>query len=167
MSEHKIIPIKYYLGVFSALVLLTIITVYTAKFVDLGSLNFVLAMFIALVKVTLVGSIFMGLLWEKNLFPLIFLAFSFIIFALFVSVSVLDTSSRSSLYAIESIYNRNDSRTPIKIDREGLLSENDGKIFRPRSEIIELKEQIQRDGIEAVLKEIQEKKEAQNKEAPE
>jgi cytochrome c oxidase subunit 4 len=54
-------PFATNIKVFSTLVFLTILTVYTAKFVDLGNLNLVLAMFIASVKGFVVLNWFMHL----------------------------------------------------------------------------------------------------------
>ena len=50
-----------------SLIFLTVLTVYTAKFVDLGEFNIILAMFIATVKVTLVLTWFMHLKGDKPL----------------------------------------------------------------------------------------------------
>ena len=57
MSEHVTSP-KAYLGVFLALMVLTAVTVYVA-FLDLGALNDVVALSIAVLKASLVVLIFM------------------------------------------------------------------------------------------------------------
>ena len=67
MSHNHVMPMKTSLIVFVSLVFLTLLTVYTAKFVDLGSFNIVLAMLIATVKVTLVLTWFMHLKGDKPL----------------------------------------------------------------------------------------------------
>jgi cytochrome c oxidase subunit 4 len=69
-SEHHIIPIKYYIGVFLLLMVLTIITVIVASF-DLehiwGPLNIIVALTIAVIKATAVVLIFMHVRWSSRL----------------------------------------------------------------------------------------------------
>lgn len=61
-DHHHIMPVKTNRIVLGSLVLLTVFTVYTAKFVDLGgNWNLVLAMFIASIKGSLVLLYFMHL----------------------------------------------------------------------------------------------------------
>lgn len=68
MSGHgelgHIVPFKVYLNVFIALIVLTVITVLTSQYVDIGSWNIVLAMVIASVKATIVALYFMHLKFE-------------------------------------------------------------------------------------------------------
>ena len=59
--SHHIMPFATNIKVFMTLVFLTILTVYTAKFVDLGSFNLVLAMFLASIKGFVVLNWFMHL----------------------------------------------------------------------------------------------------------
>lgn len=61
MSGHHVMSFATNLKVFLSLVVLTILTVYTAKYVHIEGWNLILAMFIASVKVTLV------LLWFMHL----------------------------------------------------------------------------------------------------
>lgn len=74
-----IVPLRVYQGVFVALLVLTVITVLVAKFVDLGVMNIVIAMLIASVKAMLVALFFMHLKFESKItwlyaaFPLILL----------------------------------------------------------------------------------------------
>lgn len=56
--SHSIVPVKVYVGVFLALITLTISTVAISK-VELGEYNFVVAMTIAVIKGTLVVWFFM------------------------------------------------------------------------------------------------------------
>ena len=58
-----IIPVKYYVGTLLSLIL-SIVTVLVVL-VDLGPLNIYVAMFIAILKATLVVSVFMGLYWDE------------------------------------------------------------------------------------------------------
>jgi cytochrome c oxidase subunit IV len=69
-SEHHIVPIKYYLGVFILLMVLTVITVIVASF-DLesiwGPLNAIVALTIAVIKAAAVVLIFMHVRWSSRL----------------------------------------------------------------------------------------------------
>jgi cytochrome c oxidase subunit 4 len=56
--SHPVVPIKIYVGVFLALIALTVTTVGVSK-IDLGEYNFVAAMTIAVVKALLVVLFFM------------------------------------------------------------------------------------------------------------
>ena len=67
MGHNHVMPFATNLKVFISLVALTVLTVYTAKYVDLGDYNIILAMFIATVKVTLVLTWFMHLKGDKPL----------------------------------------------------------------------------------------------------
>jgi cytochrome c oxidase subunit 4 len=56
--SHPVVPIKVYVGVFLALITLTVTTVAVSK-LDLGEYNFIAAMTIAVIKGTLVVLFFM------------------------------------------------------------------------------------------------------------
>jgi len=56
--SHPVVPVKIYVGVFLALIALTITTVAVSK-IELGEYNFVAAITIAVVKATLVILFFM------------------------------------------------------------------------------------------------------------
>ena len=58
MSEHHVVPVKTYFAVFAALMVFTAITV-AAAFVDLGALNNVVMLGIAIAKATLVVLFFL------------------------------------------------------------------------------------------------------------
>lgn len=89
MGSHHVMPFKTNLIVFISLVVLTILTVYTAKYVDLGAYNIVLAMFIATVKVSLVLAYFMHLKGDNSMNKVIALSgFGFI--ALLAGISYSD-----------------------------------------------------------------------------
>lgn len=61
-SEH-VVPVRVYLAIFAALVLLTALTTWIA-FVDLGMANVALMLGIAVTKATLVVLYFMHLRWS-------------------------------------------------------------------------------------------------------
>jgi cytochrome c oxidase subunit 4 len=56
--SHPVVPIRVYVGVFLALIALTVTTVGVSK-IDLGEYNFVAAMTIAVIKAMLVVLFFM------------------------------------------------------------------------------------------------------------
>jgi cytochrome c oxidase subunit 4 len=68
--EHPANPIKYYIGVFLLLMVLTAVTVFVARF-DLehywGPLNAIVALTIAVIKATAVVLIFMHVRWSSRL----------------------------------------------------------------------------------------------------
>lgn len=85
-ADHHIIPIKVYIRTLLALLVLTGLTVYTAKCWHLpGAGNILLAMTIATFKASLVCLFFMGLRYDRKLnvivfvFGLLFLFFFFLL----------------------------------------------------------------------------------------
>ena len=66
MSGHHVVPVKLYLLVFGALMVGTVITV-AAAFVDLGVLNNVVMLGIAILKATLVVLFFMHVKYSTRL----------------------------------------------------------------------------------------------------
>lgn len=97
-SRHPhILPLKVYLGVGGALVLLTLITVAVAQ-VHLGPFNLVVALLIATIKASLVALFFMHLLWDNKLYALIFIgAIAFL--GIFITITMLDTMRRGDIYS--------------------------------------------------------------------
>ena len=96
-SSHFIIPIKYYLITFLSLIILTIITIYTAKYVDLGkSGNVILALVIADIKASLVILFFMGLRWGST-FNRVFFLSSILFLMIFLVFTLIDYASRNDL----------------------------------------------------------------------
>ena len=65
MSEHHITPLRTYLIIAASLLFLSGVTVWVS-YIDLGSFNIVLAMFVATVKASLVAFFFMHLLWDDK-----------------------------------------------------------------------------------------------------
>jgi cytochrome c oxidase subunit 4 len=80
--SHHIMPFATNLKVFITLVFLTVLTVYTAKFVDLGRMNLVLAMFIASVKAFIVLNWFMHLKHDSTQNKIIILSTVFFLLLL-------------------------------------------------------------------------------------
>ena len=65
-QEHHVVPVLHYVGVFTALIVLTFATYWTAT-MDLGALNTVVALTIAVVKALLVVLIFMHVKYSGKL----------------------------------------------------------------------------------------------------
>ncbi len=94
--DHHIIPLKLLWAVFGGLVFLTIFTVLTAKYVDIGPLNFPLAMAIALAKASLVITFFMALKWDNKVNALI-LGLGCIFVVVFLTFTLFDTAFRGDV----------------------------------------------------------------------
>jgi cytochrome c oxidase subunit 4 len=95
MSTHEhtnqphAVPLPILLGVWALLIILTWATVAATK-VDLGSLNILLALIIAVVKSTFVALYFMHLRWDKPINAIIFCS-ALLFVALFISFALMDT----------------------------------------------------------------------------
>ena len=89
-----IMPVKVLIGVFLALVALTVLTV-KASSVDFGSYNLVVAIAIAVVKASLVVLFFMHLLYD-NPFNAIILMACLIFVSLFMVLSLTDSREYQS-----------------------------------------------------------------------
>jgi len=84
-----VVPVKVLIGVFLALVVLTIVTVEAAK-VDVGSADVIVSMAIATLKASLVVFIFMHLWYDKPLNKIAFF-FSIIFAGFFLCMILLDS----------------------------------------------------------------------------
>ena len=82
MSGHHVVPVRVYLAVFAALMVFTAITV-AAAFVDLGALNNVVMLAIAVAKATLVVMFFMHVRYSTRLIWLVVGAAIFFLAILF------------------------------------------------------------------------------------
>lgn len=86
-----VMPMRLLLGVWGALMVLTVITVAVTS-VDLGGrVNLIVAMAIATVKAGLVVTYFMHLRWDRPFHTLVFLG-SLLFVSLFISLTLLDKS---------------------------------------------------------------------------
>jgi cytochrome c oxidase subunit 4 len=95
-AEHgdtvsHVMPMKVLIGVWAALMVLTVLTVAVIK-VDLGSLNLWIAMAIATVKASLVVLYFMHMRYDRP-FNAIILVTALIFVMLFISIAMLDTKA--------------------------------------------------------------------------
>lgn len=91
MSQH-IVPIKVYIAIFTALLALTAITT-AVGYVDLGRLNALVALFIAVIKATLVILFFMHLRYSGSL-PRLVLASSLFWLVLLMGLTLSDVLTR-------------------------------------------------------------------------
>ena len=66
-----VVPVKLLVGVITALLCLTVITVLAAKIELGGPANVLLAMFIATIKASMVVAFFMHLWWDKPINALV------------------------------------------------------------------------------------------------
>jgi cytochrome c oxidase subunit 4 len=92
MSSSHIVPVKTYVFVFVALLLLAGLTTAVA-FVDLGPFNTVIALAIAFAKMLLVVSIFMHLMYSPKILRVVLIA-GFFWLALLIGLTLTDYHSR-------------------------------------------------------------------------
>lgn len=98
-NGHHIIPLKTYLGVFAALLVLTFVTVAVTRF-DFGVLaNTIIAMAVASVKATFVLAYFMHLKYDDKLYLVGFLSAIFFLVVMYF-FSILDIVTRLPLDGI-------------------------------------------------------------------
>jgi cytochrome c oxidase subunit IV len=90
--SHPVVPVKVYVSIFLALIVLTITTAAVSK-IDLGELNFVVAMTIAVVKGTLVVLFFMHVRQASSMTKL-FVAAGFFWLAILLVFVLSDYLSR-------------------------------------------------------------------------
>src|SRR4051812_41691807 len=94
--EHPILSTKTAILTGSTLLFLTAVTVWVAH-IDLGHLNFVIAMAVATLKAFLVVYFFMGMRYEPAENAMIF-ATSFIFLAVFMVLTSTDLFFRGDVY---------------------------------------------------------------------
>ena len=94
MSEH-IVPVRVYVTIFTALLMLTLLTVGVAM-IDLGRMNIVMALAIATFKALLVLLYFMHLRYSTRL-PWLVVAGGFFWLAVLILLSMSDVLSRGLL----------------------------------------------------------------------
>ena len=99
MSESHtgghITPLRTYLGVGAALLVLTVVTV-AISYVHLGPFNLVVAMLVASLKGSLVVLFFMHLLHENKLYMVVFIA-SLVFLSILIIFVMFDTMTRGDM----------------------------------------------------------------------
>jgi cytochrome c oxidase subunit 4 len=97
MSGHHVVPVRVYLAIFAALMVFTAITVAVAFF-DLGALNNVVMIAIAVVKASLVALFFMHVRYSTRLIPIVVTGGVFFLLVL-LGITMSDYVSRGWLGA--------------------------------------------------------------------
>ena len=92
MLEHHVLPVKTYLAVFAALLVLLVITVAVA-YLDLGWFSNVIAMSIAVAKTLLIVLYFMHVRFSSRL-TWVFAAAGLMWFFILVGITLSDYSTR-------------------------------------------------------------------------
>lgn len=92
-----VVPLRVLLGVWGVLVFLTWVTVGATR-IDLGSMNIVIALAIAVIKSAFVVLFFMHLRYDKPFNAVIFLSATAFV-ALFIGLALMDTKE----YAVDKI----------------------------------------------------------------
>lgn len=95
-NHHHVLDVGVMVRTGITLLILTAVTVWTSR-IDLGVLNFPLAMFIATTKALLVCLFFMGLLYDHKENSVIF-GTSFLFLAIFVGFTASDIFFRGDVY---------------------------------------------------------------------
>ena len=88
-SHVHIVPMRILAGVFAALMILTFLTV-AATWVDLGELNIVIALGVAVIKAAMVCLYFMHLRYDSPFNGMV-LVVALLFVALFIGISLLDS----------------------------------------------------------------------------
>lgn len=99
-SHHHIIPLKTYILVWGALMVLTVLTVIISRF-DFGPLNTLIAVLVATIKGTLVALYFMHLRYD-NKFNLIILLGSLFFVVIFFVPTLIDLTTRGDAIPIRN-----------------------------------------------------------------
>ena len=111
-GHAHVLPLKVYLGVGAALLVLTGLTV-SISFVPLGGFNVVVSLLIAGTKSLLVALIFMHLLWDNKLFLTVFVT-AILFLTIFISLTMFDTMDRGLVNP--------ETKSPIK--KEAVIYDN-------------------------------------------
>ena len=95
MSSTHVVPLKLYIAIFTALLVLTFVTVQVA-FIDLGIFSPVVALSIACLKATLVILFFMHVRWSDRL-NAVLVGMGFVWLVILLVILMADYASRGWL----------------------------------------------------------------------
>jgi cytochrome c oxidase subunit IV len=98
-GDH-ITPLRVYLTVATALLILTAVTV-RISLINLGGWNLVVALAVATLKATLVALFFMHLLYDKKIYMIVF-GVGIVFLAIFIALTMFDTLERGAVNPIEA-----------------------------------------------------------------
>ncbi|MBD3169901.1 MAG: cytochrome c oxidase subunit IV [candidate division Zixibacteria bacterium] len=122
--KHHALPLRVYLGVAGALMVLTVITV-AVSYVDFGGWNVVVALLIAGFKASLVALYFMHLLYDNKLYMFIFLsAVAFLV--ILIVFTMFDTVQRGRLDEIKDKPIKQQAEIYEKLKTDSLDVEHEG-----------------------------------------
>ncbi len=133
-SGPHILPLRIYLGVAGALLVLTAITVFAAQ-TDFGSWNLVVALLIAAAKAILVALFFMHLKYDNRIYSVIFVG-AILFLGIFITFTMFDTLNRGGINPLTkmpikqyaAIYESNGRPIPVSeriYDVSGRIVSND------------------------------------------
>jgi cytochrome c oxidase subunit 4 len=88
-SVGHIVPLRILFGTWAALILLTVVTV-ASTYIDLGDLNIVIALLIAVIKSAFVVLFFMHLKYDKPFHAIVFVSAALFVM-LFISLALMDS----------------------------------------------------------------------------
>ncbi len=97
--QPHVIPVKVYVAVWGALMVLTVITVVASR-INLGPVNTPLALLIATTKAALVALFFMHLLYDDR-YNIVIFGSSILFLAIFLGLTWIDPYTRGDLNEIE------------------------------------------------------------------
>lgn len=98
-THDHITPLRVYLTIATALLILTAITV-KISLINLGGWNLIVAIGVATVKASLVALFFMHLLYDKKIYMIVF-GVGVLFLAIFIALTMFDTLERGAVNAIE------------------------------------------------------------------
>jgi cytochrome c oxidase subunit IV len=95
-ADHHVLPLSLYYGVFGGLLFLTVITV-AISYMNLQSASIYVAMFVALIKASLVVGYFMHLKYDDKLLSFVGVLVIFFVFCFF-GLTLADVATRDSVH---------------------------------------------------------------------
>lgn len=98
-THDHITPLRVYLTIATALLILTAITV-KISLINLGGWNLIVAIGVATVKASLVALFFMHLLYDKKIYMIVF-GVGVLFLAIFIALTMFDILERGAVNAIE------------------------------------------------------------------
>jgi cytochrome c oxidase subunit 4 len=106
-DRQHVTPLKVYLTVGIALLILTAITV-RVSFIHLGGWNVVAALLIASTKGALVALFFMHLYYDKKMYAIVF-SMGLLFLSIFLALTMFDTLRRGDIYEIKTEHLRKEA----------------------------------------------------------
>jgi cytochrome c oxidase subunit 4 len=91
-----IVPVKFLAFICCILLFLTAVTVWVSRFdfagINMAEMGIIVAMFVAVIKATLVGLYFMHLRWDRAFVGFVFVG-SILFVALFIGIALTDSTA--------------------------------------------------------------------------